>query len=88
MTLEPRLYRKNPVVIEAMRLDDDAHVQAAWDWIASLGGNAYITREGRLSIRTMEGTMEASTGDYVIRGVKGEFYPCKPDIFQETYSDG
>lgn len=38
-----------------------------------------------LSIDTLEGTMKASAGDFIIRGVKGEFYPCKPDIFHETY---
>lgn len=39
----------------------------------------------RLYIKTMEGTMEAHSGDYIIKGVKGEFYPCKPDIFEATY---
>lgn len=40
---------------------------------------------GELVIRTLEGDMTASYGDYIIKGVKGEFYPCKPDIFNETY---
>ena len=38
-----------------------------------------------LKIETLEGTMEASEGDYIIKGVNGEFYPCKPDIFEKTY---
>lgn len=45
------------------------------------------TPEGRtyVEIETLEGTMQANLGDYIIKGVKGEFYPCKPDIFEETY---
>lgn len=42
-------------------------------------------RSGTLEIRTLEGTMTASEGDWIIRGVKGELYPCKPDIFEATY---
>ena len=38
-----------------------------------------------MKIKTLEGIMEASVGDYIIRGLKGEFYPCKPDIFEKTY---
>jgi len=44
-----------------------------------------IERNIGISINTLEGTITASPGDYIIRGVKGEFYPCKPDIFAETY---
>ena len=48
--------------------------------------NKDVKLEGdQLKIFTLEGVMEASTGDYIIRGVKGEFYPCKPDIFKSTY---
>lgn len=46
-------------------------------WINPDGGN--------LMIRTLEGDMKVSQGDYIIKGVKGEFYPCKPDIFEQTY---
>jgi hypothetical protein len=42
---------------------------------------------GIFKIITLEGTMEASVGDYIIRGVKGEHYPCKPDIFEQTYEE-
>lgn len=41
----------------------------------------------RLFIKTLEGTMEASVGDYIIRGIKGEYYPCKPDVFRATYEE-
>jgi hypothetical protein len=43
--------------------------------------------DGLIVIRTLEGDMKVSPGDYVIRGVQGEFYPCKPDIFQATYDE-
>lgn len=47
--------------------------------------NIYINPEKRVFIETLEGVMEASPGDFIIKGVKGELYPCKPDIFKETY---
>ena len=73
-------FRKKPVVIEA-RLWDATHIPEMLDWI---GDNA--KQEGQtLLIHTLEGTHEASLGDWIIKGVKGEFYPCKPDIFDVTY---
>lgn len=45
----------------------------------------YFTTVKRLLLHTLEGTMEVSEGDYIIKGIKGEFYPCKPDIFEQTY---
>jgi hypothetical protein len=74
------MYRKKPVVIEAhrySRLALEAERVAKW-----CGGNQ--TDEG-LEIDTLEGTMHADYGDWIIKGVKGEFYPCKPDIFAATY---
>ena len=44
-------------------------------------------KQGYIEIETLEGIMKASFGDYIIKGVKGEFYPCKPDIFQATYEE-
>lgn len=44
-------------------------------------------KDGELYIETLEGTHHASVGDYIIRGVKGEFYPCKPDVFELTYQE-
>ena len=75
--------RKRPVVVDAIRWDGreetiDAIVEMAPDESVSLIGKA-------LSIKTLEGTMTASLGDWVIRGVNGELYPCKPDIFEKTY---
>lgn len=82
--MNPQKYRKKPVVIEAL----------IWN-----GGNAGQMRQfvndplehklnfakGQLRINTLEGTMFANVGDYIIKGVQGEFYPCKPDIFEESY---
>lgn len=89
-TLEGR-FRKKPVVIEAMQyLPDTMEVAEVAGWMASKGVKyAFVTVPGQeypnLSIRTLEGTMQASPGDWIIRGVQGEFYPCKPDIFEATY---
>ena len=58
------------------------------DPITTYGENFYINHErvtGGLIIKTLEGEHLASIGDYIIKGVQGEFYPCKPDIFEETY---
>jgi hypothetical protein len=84
-------YRKKPVVIEAMRFTNgNAEEVASWcggkweeeDGIAFAKGETQLLW---LKIPTLEGVMIAGTGDWVIRGVKGEFYPCKPDIFDATY---
>ena len=73
-------FRKKPVVIEA-REWTGANAVGLLDWI---GESA--SQEGQtLLIHTLEGIHEASLGDMIIRGVKGEFYPCKPDIFAATY---
>lgn len=85
-------FRKKPVVIEAFRLPgvgEDPDDFIAW---ADEVGLAFLSDydEG-IAIETLEGTMRADPGDWIIRGVKGEFYPCKPDIFAATYeavSDG
>ena len=59
-------------------------------WIAIVNGKPLPKGHGKLKdaycdIKTLEGTMRAYTGDYIIRGVNGEIYPCKPDIFEKTY---
>jgi len=83
-------YRKKPVEIEAVQLDG-THTTAndILDWILENGGNAnrmYNSVAGYgIQIDTLEGLMTGNPGDYVIRGVQGEFYPCKPDIFELTY---
>jgi hypothetical protein len=82
-------YVKLPVEIQALLFDGTNHREIT-DWIDSLPvegtGRAYGTSDG-VYIPTLEGTMIASPGDYVIRGIHGEFYPCKPDIFEATYAE-
>lgn len=79
-------YRKKPVVIEARRLEPDNHQDIA-NWIAAAGYNVRHASKPPmravtgLIIDTLEGAMTADYGDFVIKGVKGEFYPCKLDIF-------
>lgn len=78
------LYRKRPVVIEAEIFDGKSLDQILW--IESNGGKTRIDpADGALYIVTLEGDMRVSVGDYIIRGVQNEFYPCKPDIFLATY---
>jgi hypothetical protein len=74
-------YRKRPVVIEA-RLFDPMDYDEACEVVGWCSGRAV---EDGCEIDTMEGVMLARPGDYVIRGVQREFYPCKPDIFEKTY---
>ena len=78
-------YRKKPVVIEAEHFTDE-NKERCFNFVFS---NAFpgIDEAGRpcLKIQTLEGVMTASLGDYIIKGVSGEFYPCKPDIFAATY---
>lgn len=73
-------YRKKPVDIEAWQNSDENEFPV---WVA----NADIGREpgGVILINTLEGVMKAMPGDYIIKGVQGEIYPCKPDIFEATY---
>lgn len=83
-------YRKKPVVIDAWLLTQENHRDVAYR-IASAGYNVRhfsqppMRAVTGLTIETLEGDMNASYGDWIIRGVNGEFYPCKPDIFEKTY---
>ena len=75
-------YRKKPVVIDAVQfLDTDYGNLVA---IGSLGLEPVIEND-KIKIETLEGTMYADKGDYIIKGVNGEFYPCKENIFIKTY---
>lgn len=80
-------FRKKPVIIEAIQLTKENVVDVLT--FCNHTGNIVASSEDEmgLSILTLEGTMTANTGDYIIRGVKGEFYPCKPDIFEQTYEE-
>lgn len=84
----PRRYTKKPVTIEAMRWDGSIDGgRAIIDWAAGAEIRWSNETPQRLVITTLEGDMKVSPGDYVIKGVQGEFYPCKPDIFAATYDD-
>jgi hypothetical protein len=83
-------YRKKPVVVEAMGPLDDGNADRIASWCGGKVQREHSPRERdsvstTLLIPTLEGPMTANPGDYVIRGVQGEFYPCKPNIFAETY---
>lgn len=76
----PRLYRKKPVTIQAVQaIPENAAELMVWC------PDAFLDEDLELYIGTLEGDMHVTPGDYVIRGVQGEFYPCKPDIFEATY---
>lgn len=91
-------FRKKPVEIEAIQLTaDDASIYAILRFMGQKVRQDYtheqerfldycdiVKREG-LIIHTLEGTMRADIGDWIIKGINGEFYPCKPDIFVKTY---
>lgn len=84
-------YLKKPIIIEAIRYNGE-NASGIIDW----AGNEIIQelrsrnighykQEDGLLIKTLEGLMRADKGDWIIKGIKGEFYPCKPDIFEKTY---
>lgn len=83
-------FRKKPVVIEAMQFTDESKDQCfafvTCNKYASFDCNEDIKKDRpTLIIQTLEGSMKVEIGDWIIKGVKGEFYPCKPDIFEATY---
>lgn len=73
-------YRKKPVIIEAIQWNGKNLTE-----IDNFVGGSIGIKCTSLIIHTLEGDMEASINDYIIKGVNGEFYPCKPDIFDKTY---
>jgi len=78
-------FRKKPVVIEAEQFTDE-NKDRAFNFV-TCNSSASFNEPGRpiLLIQTLEGIMTAQIGDWIIKGVNGEFYPCKPDIFEATY---
>lgn len=91
MTTTPQRFTKRPVTIEAIQYDEHDPTPAI-EWIRDNDGSAWLetriataSRPAVIAIETLEGTMNAQPGDWIIRGVQGEFYPCKPDIFEATY---
>ncbi len=91
-------FRKKPVIIEAFQMTEETRrlnyrwpewLHKAWNIERETPGSLYPTEKGTLhgtlSIGTLEGPLLVSLGDWIIRGVQGEIYPCKPDIFEATY---
>ena len=73
-------FRKKPVVIEAIQWAGDNFGE-----LTDFMHDCYSVDGKKIIISTYEGNMTANVGDWIIRGIKGEFYPCKPDIFEATY---
>lgn len=82
-------FRKKPVIIEAFELPEIFNIEARLDfddWVVKQGGEGLLRYVGSdVQIATLEGVMTGNPGDFIIKGVKGEFYPCKPDIFWTSY---
>lgn len=77
-------FRKKPVVIEAIQFGPEGNGHKIFQWADENGVTFRLDHLG-IHIPTLEGTMLATRGDWIIKGIKGEFYPCKPDIFEATY---
>jgi len=77
-------YRKLPVEIEAVAFTEESK-DRAFSFVTCNKAAAHEDGVPVLKIQTLEGTMTASLGDFIIKGIAGEFYPCKPDIFAATY---
>lgn len=80
-------FRKKPVVIDAIQITGTnlREIEAFFGETPRNIGWSMNDRTGVVNISTMEGQMRGDVGDWIIRGVKGEFYPCKPDVFAATY---
>ena len=74
-------YRKKQIVVDAYQYTEEPYRVMRFMNVDDL----VVNEDGSIIIPTLEGQHIASKGDYIIRGVKGEYYPCKPDIFEETY---
>jgi hypothetical protein len=81
-----RKFRKRPVTIEAMQITDEKSVLNIEEWVNSptLG---FTTSPPTVWIDTLEGRMTGNVGDWIIKGVQGEFYPCRDEIFIKTYQE-
>lgn len=81
------MFRKKPVVIEAFQFDGRSNTDPdvpLW-FVDAVHDSKIRASSNHILIDTLEGSMRADLGDWIIRGIKGELYPCKPDIFAATY---
>lgn len=81
-----KAYRKKPVMISAVQLTAE-NIKEVADWCNGQVRKSILRGGKHIEIQTFEGKMAACIGDYVIKGIKGEFYPCKSDIFEATYTE-
>ena len=81
-------YRKKPVEIEAVQYLGFEQNGEECELFLGDDFESHLPSENKILVRTLEGELTASAGDFLIRGVKGEHYPCKPDIFAATYDEG
>ena len=82
-------YVKKPVVVEAIQYTKE-NISSVLKWFEQNNSSReikYNHDDNNYYIVTLEGDMKLSVGDYIIKGIKGEFYPCKPDIFKATYEE-
>lgn len=77
-----RKFRKKPIVIEAIQYTGDNRTE-----IEDFVGDKFLDWKLNFAIETLEGNMVAQVNDWIIKGINGEFYPCKPDIFEKTYEE-
>ncbi len=87
-------YRKKPVVIDAVKYNGSNDYEDMTNWLLAAINEEKVhfhstlsSQHGELTIHILEGMHIASPGDYIIRGIKGELYPCKPDIFEASYEE-
>ena len=87
------LFKKKPVVIEARQFKSEDDLRPLVDWIndeESIDLDHFVGAwhdGGKIHIPTLEGVMTADEGDFIIKGIQDEFYPCKPDIFNDSYEE-
>lgn len=79
-------YKKKPVVIEAIQFTEETK-DMCFNFVRTSSYPCFENSVPVLKIQTLEGDMIARFGDYIIKGVRGEFYPCRKDIFEETYEE-
>ena len=80
-------FQKKPVVIEAFQLTDSVFENHPEVGVFGTTDIVYDPASRTAAIKTLEGTMTAKLGDWIIKGISGEYYPCKPDIFVQTYME-
>ena len=80
---EPRKFRKKPVVIEAMQFDGENFAAVR----RFAGAHVWATVANRKKIQTLNGPVHLNKGDYVAKTVKGDYYPCSPDVFEATHEE-